>query len=303
MFKLVDTLILVLGATVAMQARRRSDRADLPWTVVFCLPLLLAVACARGGWVETYPDLAEEARLQPERLVVDALEQTAGVHGFVGSYRLEASRGAGSRSIDVYVMAELPDRLSIELLAPTGQSEAFLKSGAREVSLWIGEENRLYRGPAAGGAFAAALGLDLSVEDVISVLLGRLPGWNGIESGQVAWDEKEQRIRVSVDASTSGWLHPVTLRFDRMRFLGRGADTDVQLREWTNAPAVLPRIVELEVPDEGLKLHLRLARAWLADPDLVATDFEVPVLPANTVQLTLEVLAAEGGLLRRGLER
>jgi hypothetical protein len=88
-----------------------------------------------------------------------------------------------------------------------------------------------------------------------------------------------------------------------MQFLGRGADTDVLLREWTDEPAILPRVVELEVPDEGLELHLRLATSWLANPDFIATDFEVPALPSNTVQLSLEVLAAEGGLLRRGLEQ
>jgi hypothetical protein len=236
-------------------------------------------------------------------MVEEATEQTAGLRGMYGSYRLEARRGAGSRSLDVLVMAERPDRLSIELLAPTGQSEAFLKSGAAEVSLWISEEDRLYRGPAGNGAFAAALGLDLSVDDVVSVLLGRLPGWNGTGSGQVSWDEAEQRIRASANPSTVGWLHPMTLRFDRMQLSGRGARTEVYFLEWTEDPEILPRIIDLEVPDEGLELHLRLASSWLANPEFLAADFEVPALPPTTVVLSLDVLAAEGGLLRRGLEQ
>jgi hypothetical protein len=268
-----------------------------------CLALMVAAGCARGGWVETYPDLAEQARRQPEPMVKEAIKQTASLRGMYGSYRLEARRGAGSRSLDVLVMAEHPDLLSIELLAPTGQSEAFLKSGATEVSLWISEENRLYRGPAGDGAFAAALGLALSVDDVVSVLFGRPPGWSGAGFDRVSWDESEQRIRVNTESSTVAWLHPLTLRFDRMQLSGRGARTEVYFREWTEGPEVIPRIVDLEVPDEGIKVHLRLASSWLANPEFVATDFEVPALPSMTVELSLAVLAAEGGLLRRGLEQ
>jgi len=305
MFRLLDALISVQSYRLA-GARTTAGHC---WAsaalrlAAAILPLLLAAGCARGGWVETHPDLAEQARLRPSSLVDQAAEQTAGLQRLFGSYRLEAHRGVGSRSVDLVVMAEVPDRLSIELLAPTGQTEAFLKSGATQVALWIGEENRLYRGVAGEGAFAAALGLDLSVRDVVSTLLGRLPGWTGVGSGQVEWDEQEQRIRVNTGAGTLGWLHPVTLRFDRMQFLGRGAMTEVLWPEWAEEPGIAPRVIELEVPAEGIELRLRLASSWLANPPLEATDFEVSVLPVGTVELSLDVLAAEGGLLRRGFEQ
>ena len=273
------------------------------WTTVVCSSFLLAAGCARGGWVETHPELAEQARLQPSSVVEQAAEQTASLRRLYGSYRLEARRGAGSRSVDLVVMAELPDLLSIELLAPTGQTEAFLKSGTAEVALWIGEENRLYRGASGDGAFAAALGLDLSVRDAVSTLLGRLPGWTGVGSGLVEWDEDEQRIRVQASSGTLGWLHPVTLRFDRMQLQGRGAMTEVLWPEWAEEPGVAPRLIEIDVPSEGIELHLSLASSWLANPALVATDFDVSVLPVGTVELSLDVLAAEGGLLRRGFEQ
>ncbi len=304
MYKLVDTLILVQSATLARTSRpvRKCGLALLRLAVV-CLSIVFAAGCSRGGWVETYPDLAQQARQQPSSLVDQATEQTAGLQRLYGSYRLEARRGAGSRSVDIVVMAEVPDRLSIELLAPTGQTEAYLKSGATEVALWIGEENRLYRGAAGEGAFAAALGIDLTVQDAVSTLLGRLPGWTGVGSGQVEWDEKEQRIRVTTEAGALGWLHPVSLRFDRMQFLGRGAVTEVSWPEWVEEPGTVPRLIELAVPAENIELHLRLASSWLANPPLVATDFEVSVLPSGTAELSLDVLAAEGGLLRRGFEQ
>ena len=319
MFKLVDTLNSMRSATFPRTSRpvRKSgggvSRAFSMssagrWRTgarpaVICVLLLLAGGCARGGWVETYPDLAQQARTQPASLVEQATVETTGLQRLYGSYRLEARRGAGSRSIDLVVMAEIPDRLSIEMLAPTGQTEAYLKSSSTAVALWIGEENRLYRGPAGDGAFAAALGLDLSVQDAVSTLLGRLPGWTGLGSGEVGWDEKEQRIRVDTGVSTVGWLHPVTLRFDRMQFLGRGAPTEVLWPEWSNDPGVVPRVIEIDVPTENIELHLRLASSWLADPPLVDTDFEVAVLPAGTQELSLDVLAAEGGLLHRGFEQ
>ncbi len=305
MFRLLDALISVQSYRLAgaLTTAGHCWASAALRLVAVILPLLLAAGCARGGWVETHPDLAEQARLRPSSLVDQAAEQTAGLQRLFGSYRLEAHRGVGSRSVDLVVMAEVPDRLSIELLAPTGQTEAFLKSGATEVALWIGEEDRLYRGAVGEGAFAAALGLDLSARDVVSTLLGRLPGWTGVGSSQVEWDEQEQRIRVNTGAGTLGWLHPVTLRFDRMQLLGRGAMTEVLWPEWAEEPGIAPRVIELEVPAEGIELRLRLASSWLANPPLEATDFEVSVLPVGTVELSLDVLAAEGGLLHRGFEQ
>jgi len=108
---------------------------------------------------------------------------------------------------------------------------------------------------------------------------------------------------VTTDLRTRGWLHPVSLRFDRMQFLGHGATTEVLWPEWTEEPGIVPRSIELAVPSENIELHLRLASSWLANPPLVAADFEVSVLPSGTVELPLDVLAAEGGLLHRGFEQ
>jgi len=79
--------------------------------------------------------------------------------------------------------------------------------------------------------------------------------------------------------------------------------TEVLWPEWAEEPGVAPRLIEIDVPSEGIELHLSLASSWLANPALVATDFDVSVLPVGTVELSLDVLAAEGGLLRRGFEQ
>ena len=117
------------------------------------------------------------------------------------------------------------------------------------------------------------------------------------------WDEEDQRIRVTTGASTVGWLHPVSLRFERMEFLGRGALTEVLWPQWAQDPGVVPREIDLLVPAENIELHLRLASGWLADPPLEDTDFEVAILPVGTQEIPLDVLAAEGGLLHRGFEQ
>ena len=230
--------------------------------------------------------------------VEEAFARRSGLTGLVGSYRVQVSKGLGRRSLNIYVEAQSPDLLRVEVLSPTASSEGYLIAGHEEVGLWLAEERRLYRGPSGDPSFARALGLDLTASDAVGLLLG----YGAPEGGTSRWDEAERRIRVDAGQHVTGWLHPVTLRFERLRFVGSGPVVEAELADWAEEPAPVPRQIVLEVPDEDMRLRLWLAASWSANPDFPPDSFSVAA-PPGTVEVPLESLAQEGGLLRRGLEQ
>ena len=269
-----------------------------------CLILVLFVAaCARPDWIETYPDIAARARAEPEAFRADAHRQWEGLRGMVGSYRVRVSRGVGSRTFDTQIFL-LRDRfLEIDLLSPAATTEGYLVAGRREIGFWAAEEGRLYRGPIEPGAFGRALGIDLGPDDVVAVLMGFGVAWTGGRSPRAEWDEGERRIRVSDGAGATAWLHPVLARFERIRFATSQGDIEVTVEEWADGPAPVPTRLAIRVPDDDISVEMRLAPRWQANPDGLNAEFFDVQPVEGTVEVPLELLALEGGLLRRGLER
>ncbi|MFQ5744898.1 MAG: hypothetical protein ACE5HV_15115 [Acidobacteriota bacterium] len=258
--------------------------------------------CARGGWVKTHPDIVEQARQQPSTFVKQAYGEWSTLEGLVGSYSAEIRKGLGGRHLDLLIYAQRPGLLRVEIIAPTGSTQALLISGSEDLGLWSAEERTLYRGSTGTDSFELALGLALTVEDAVGVLLGY-----GVENAQglpaaAQWDAKRQRIRVQAGQGVTAWLHPLTLRFDHLRYEGSGAAIDIRLSEWLEAPAPVPQLITVTIPNEDLRLQLRLSPRWVANPQFTADDFRV-WLPDGSVELPLETLAREGGLLRRGLQQ
>ena len=265
--------------------------------------LLASAACARPAWVETYPDIAERARRDPQSFLAGAYHQWEDLEGMAGTYQVRASRGLGSRRINVQVYALREAFVTIEALAPTGSSEAYVTAGRSEVGFWVSEEGTLYRGDIEPGAFGRALGLDLEPENIVAVLLGYAVPWIRAAPPSAVWDEGQQRIAVTSGSRATAWLHPVTARFERVVIATDSGSIEVTFDEWASEPAPVPLRLRIEVPAEGATLQMRLARAWAANPNsLDAAFFDVEV-PRGSVEAPLSVLEIDGGLLRRGFER
>ncbi len=263
---------------------------------------LLLSGCARpGDWLQTYPDIAARARQDPESFVLDVQSRWDDLRGMVGSYQVRASQGVGSRSMDAQIHL-LRDRfVDIQVLAPTGSTEAYLVAGEREVGFWTADENRLYRGPNDPGAFGRALGIDLTPAAIVAVLMGY-----GVAVGDtqpaIRWDEAAQRIRVA-GAGTVAWLHPVFGRYERVVVSTPSGPIEIEYEAWSETGPPVPLRMRIEVVAEEFTLELRLAAKWQSNPEgLDEAYFEVfPV--SGAVEAPLSLLQAEGGLLRRGLGR
>lgn len=278
-------------------ATRRSQRL-----ASFLLSALLLSGCARpGDWLQTYPDVADRARQDPQAFVLEAHSRWDDLRGMVGSYEVRSIQRVGSRKMDAQIHL-LRDRfLDIQILAPSGSTEAYLVAGEREIGFWASNENRLYRGPNQPGEFGRALGLDLSPATVVAVLMGY-----GVSIGygdpSIQWDEIAQRIRVTL-AGTSAWLHPVSGRFERVVVNRPSGSIEIEYEAWSETGPPVPLRMRVTAASEDMMLQLRLAATWQSNPTgLDKAYFDVyPV--SGAVDAPLSLLQVEGGLLRRGLSR
>ena len=268
------------------------------------LAVLFASACARPDWVETNPDIAARARGEPQAFLTDVFRQWEDLQGMVGSYRVRVSRGLGSRTLDTQIFVLRDGFFELDVLSPAATTEGYLVAGRTEIGFWANEEGRLYRGPLESGAFGRALGIDLEPEDVVAVLLGFGVAWQGGNRPRAEWDEAERRIRVSNDSGAEAFLHPVLARFERVSFSTSQGRIEVAFEEWATEPAPLPTRLTIRVPDEDISIEMRLAQRWQANPDGLNPEyFDVRSPGGGVVEVPLELLALEGGLLRRGLEQ
>ncbi|MEC7901223.1 MAG: hypothetical protein VX385_05300, partial [Acidobacteriota bacterium] len=180
----------------------KNQIAKLRWprlTTSLLVSALLLSGCTRvGPSLETYSDVADRARQDPQSFVLEAHSRWNNLLGMVGSYQIRSSQGVGSQTMNTQIYL-LRDRfLDIQVLAPTGSTEAYLVAGESEVGFWASDENRLYKGPSHPGEFGRALGINLSPAAVVAVLMGY-----GVDIGSgdhlsVQWDETVQRIRVTL---------------------------------------------------------------------------------------------------------
>ena len=266
---------------------------------------MASAACARpGDWIETYPDIATRARQEPQEFLADVYERWDDLRGMEGSYQVRASRGVSSRTLDTHIFL-LRDRfVTIEVLAPgTATSEGYLTAGEAEIGFWTSEENRLYHGSIEPGAFGRALGLDLEPDDIVAVLMGFGVPWHEGAAPDASWDESRARIRVESRSRITAWLHPVLARFERVVVSTEAGAIEIDYEEWAEDGAPVPLRMTIRVPDEDITLRLRLASSWRRNPaGLVPSFFDVELLP-GALRAPLDQLTADGGLLRRGLER
>jgi len=259
------------------------------------------VGCARGdNWVQTYPDVAARARQDPQSFLTAAQAQWDDLQGMVGSYQVRASRGISSRTLDTQIHLLRDGFVDIQVLAPTFTSEGYLAVGTREVAMWVSEDRCLYRGPNEPGAFGRALGLDLTPESIVATLMGFAVSSAG--AATAVWDEGERRVRVS-GGGTTAWLHPVTARFERMVVHADSGPIEVEYQDWSSDGPPVPLRIRVEVAAEDITLQLRLAPAWNANPAGLDTAFFDDMRVDGSIDCSLDQLAVEGGLLRRGLSR
>jgi hypothetical protein len=229
--------------------------------------------------------------------VEPALEQWDEVRALAGSYSLRVAKGIGRGSADLAINVRRPADVDIDVLAPTGAIEAYVRANDHEVGLAFLADRVVYRGPASGAGFAQALGFDLSAEHVVAAVLGYAIPDGERGSATAVWDGAELRVQVETDQGTRAWLHPVTQRFDRIVRAGGGATVTATLTSWLPDFPV-PDALRLAVEPDGYRIELTLSGAPTWSPDFPPGFFEIDVPPGFEVR-PLSELGQNGGIFGR----
>jgi outer membrane lipoprotein-sorting protein len=134
----------------------------------------------------------------------------ATVRGFARISYESAGKTVGSRHA---VVVEGPARLRLEVLGPLG-AIAVIASDGRELALYVRRENTVYRGTASAESIAAYAAVPMSVEDIVTVLLGSPPERTPTAVATVTTDADKQLLLLTVPVAAGRqriWLAPRTL--------------------------------------------------------------------------------------------
>ncbi len=294
------------------------------WGTAVALVILGLPACARGGWPKDHPDLALRARQSPGSFVRPARNQWDPAQTLQANYSMRVTRGVGGRSFDAHITVQRPDRIDILVLAPTGLIEAYVRANEREVGLFVREDMVLYSGPSTRDAFERALGFALSAPDAVAVLMGYGVEPTGLPTGLPSWDPQLRRVRIDHGPGVSLWLHPLTLRFDRVEHHSGQGRVTIDLESWVQVSLVvaeeepmagaeglevqslapeagtvpIPSLLKLEVEPEGYGIRLRMVGEPILNHDHPPEYFDLQRLP-RVLELPLSELARDGGLFSR----
>lgn len=135
----------------------------LPMLVLICSCSLVPV---RPKTPEITPGAA--ARLSE----IEALNR--GLNAFKGIGTLRLLRPAGLQTVRAAWVAEMPDRLRLELLGPAGTPLASLVADGPRLDVFLHDREKRYRGRSGEDGLEPVIGVGLNAADVVALLGGRI---------------------------------------------------------------------------------------------------------------------------------
>jgi outer membrane lipoprotein-sorting protein len=183
-----------------------SSRMHLSAVAMLCIwAALWGCAHGPGGTVQTDP--------AAERMVARLKAANAGLTRFkcLGKMTLAVS-GQPTRSFRAAMAGALSDRLRIDMIAPFGGSAGTFSSDGEHLFFVRHPSGEYYKKRYGSGSLRRLLEIDVSVDDLLELMVGRIPmeenrsaklvpGGEGAPAGLLLLDGKGRtRQRISVDA-------------------------------------------------------------------------------------------------------
>jgi hypothetical protein len=239
--------------------------------------IFLALVCS--GCLKRL-DFGPRGRItQPEelfRLTREAQDVTATLQGD-GKLRVESPQGTGT--VSVFLAASLPGLLRVEMFDFFNRPIAVLVTDGQRFGLLQFQENRFYQGPATPQNLSRFLPLALPSEELVSVMLGRVP-FIPAERMTLGVDEKEALYVLTLvrgDVSQVLHIHPRHLRVVRSEVQGVRTYSLEYGRFEPQGDAVFPHQVTLRAASADTSLGLRYTDVTLNQPpDLTLFELSAP---------------------------
>ncbi|MGA6926025.1 MAG: hypothetical protein WBY88_10110 [Desulfosarcina sp.] len=137
----------------------------------------LTTACTRYA----PPDIPRD--LAAEQLAAGLMQTNAGLTGFkcLGKTIL-SSPGLPNRSFRTAIAGRLPGRLRVDLLAPFGGAAGSFSSDGEHLFLVMHTTREYYKKRLGNGSLERFIQMDLTVADLLDILVGRIPMESGLSA-------------------------------------------------------------------------------------------------------------------------
>jgi hypothetical protein len=208
-------------------------------------------------------------------LLSDMSAARAAVHSLRASGRIDHFGKDQRVQGAVYVFAQLPDALRVDLVSPLGSSLAVLAAQKGQFAMHDVRQGRFLRGPAQPCNIARLIQIPLPVEDVVRLLAGGTPLIEGTPT--LSWDKNEGAYSVLIEdkeAKQTLLIGPDrrVLPLLRSKLVRRGEVAfDIAFERWSPAGAAfVPREIRVKMPLKDVDLLLRY------DSDGVEVDVKLP---------------------------
>ena len=190
------------------------------------------------------------------RLTSAAQDQVATLQGD-GKLRVDAPQGRGT--VSVFLAASRPGLLRVEMFDFFNRPLAVLVTDGARFGLVQFQENKFYQGPATPQNLSRFLPLALPSEELVSVMLGRVP-FLPADAMTLSVDEKEAVYVLTLtrgDVSQVLQVDPRTLRVVRSQVRGAPVYDLEYGRFETHGALLLPHEVTLRASTADTSLGLR----------------------------------------------
>ena len=168
----------VFAATVAFHIKQRTN--GLSTGVIFCrraapvfyLLLLISVACCSHLTPPVSSPHAGQCPPKDELLAAVRVPASPVVKAIA---KIKVESPDETFSVKELIIAQKPNRLRLETLSPLGQPGFYAATDGKELFLFAPSENTYYHGSSTPRNLSLIIPLHLAVEDMVSVILGRVP--------------------------------------------------------------------------------------------------------------------------------
>jgi hypothetical protein len=210
------------------------------------------------------------------RLTQRAQDVTATLQGD-GKLRIESPQGSGT--VSAFLAVSRPGLLRVEMFDFFNRPLAVLVTDGQRFGLTQFQENAFYQGPATPQNLSRFLPLALPSEELVSVMLGRVP-FIPAERMTLALDEKQALYVLTLvrgGVSQVLHIHPLHLRVVRSEVQGVRAYALEYGHFETRGDSVFAHDVTLRSVSAGTSLGLRYTDVTLnQSPDLTLFDLSAP---------------------------
>lgn len=254
----------------------RKNRCCLYRSVgIVCICLLL---CNCGGISPRRISFDSATPLtRPEKILQNLLSENSDIRAIKGRGQVKLTQNNLTNSFLAYWMGKTPDQLRIEVRAVSGQALLSFASDGKRIYIYSYAEDRLYRKKASKGTMARIVSVEMTPEDFMDLLSGRIPVH---QDGDVRMEQREgEGSLLIVDGRGRDYTDIISLDESGSgirEFQRREGDGQLIFRASFEGNMEedghhLPGIIALS-NDKGASIDIRIEKCWI-NPEIDAEQF------------------------------